>query len=128
MHSLFLPTKARTIGAALAISAAAIALRSTARGVPMEKWPVWAMEIYHQRQPQDTGVGDTVIHLIGDTRLLKFKTWFKEKIGRNCGCSERQNWLNARYPYAPAPRATGTAILSPLPKSTHPTPALRSAT
>lgn len=41
------------------------------------------------------------MHLIGETRSERFKTWFARKFGKSCGCSDRQNWLNRRFPYEP---------------------------
>lgn len=99
MHSLFLP-KTRAVGIALATSAISIATaRASAQPLPFDSWPDWAKDIAKDRQPLDTGLGDTVVHLIGDTRSERFKAWFQEKFGKSCGCTERQAWLNAHYAY-----------------------------
>jgi len=101
MHSVFLPSKPRAIGKAVATAAISIAVGpARVQLLPFESWPDWAKDLAHDRQPTDTGLGDTIVHLIGDTRSEKFKTWFHEKFGKSCGCTERQRWLNQRFPYA----------------------------
>jgi hypothetical protein len=65
-----------------------------------QNWPLFIRAIAKFRKPADLGIGDTTVHLIGDTRSMKFKKWFQKKFGTNCGCTERQAWLNRRYPYA----------------------------
>jgi len=69
--------------------------------VPIEEWPLWARAIRKFRRAADRGLGDTIVHLIGDTRSERFKKWFARKFGRTCGCTERQRWLNHKFPYAP---------------------------
>jgi hypothetical protein len=66
----------------------------------LSEWPIWARVISKFRRQGNVGVGDTVVHLIGDERSKRFQTWFKRKVGRTCGCAERQQWLNLRYPYS----------------------------
>jgi hypothetical protein len=73
----------------------------TVTALPINQWPAWAKDLTADRQPGDVGIGDTVVHIIGDTRSEAFKTWFREKIGGSCGCTERQGWLNQRYSYPP---------------------------
>lgn len=98
MDSPFL--KRRSVAKALVVSAAGVAIASQPRIYPFERWPEWAKDIAAARQPGDAGLGDTVVHLIGDTRSENFKKWFQEKFGRSCGCTERQAWLNRLFPYA----------------------------
>jgi hypothetical protein len=83
------------ITAAVAISA----IKPTLSIRPMTQWPAWAKAIAEQRQPGDAGLGDTLVHLIGDSRSEKFQAWFQEKFGQSCGCSDRQAWLNRQFPY-----------------------------
>jgi len=100
MHSTFLPSKARQTGIALATSFIAVAAPIIRiRPLPMDAWPQWAKDLAEARQLEDKGVGDTVIHVIGEVRSEKFKSWFREKLGTNCGCTERQRWLNQKFPY-----------------------------
>ncbi len=65
----------------------------------MADWPVWLRALAKIRRLEDTGLGDTLVHLIGDARSEKFKKWFMRKFGKTCGCTERQRWLNQKYPY-----------------------------
>ena len=98
MHSLFLPSKSNakpTISAAAAISAPLIRIEP----VPFEKWPMWAKTVMGFRCKEDVGIGDTIVHLIGNKNSARFKSWFQRKFGKSCGCTERQRWLNQKYPY-----------------------------
>jgi hypothetical protein len=99
MHSIFLPAKStarRIDNAAIIVLAAAPARIQSA---PYEKWPIWAKAVRKFSRPGDVGIGDTIVHLIGDTRSARFKEWFERKFGKSCGCTERQRWLNLRYAY-----------------------------
>ena len=97
MHSLFLPT-----GRLNQNGRGNVSIAPTKRHIePLARsdWPAWTILVELARQEGDKGLGDTVVHLIGDTRSERFKAWFQEKFGKSCGCTERQAWLNARYPY-----------------------------
>lgn len=101
MHSAFLPSKARQTGIALATSFIAVAAPLIRiRPLPAEQWPPWAKDLALDRVPADTGLGDTVARMIGNTKSAAFKDWFQQKFGRSCGCTERQRWLNQKYPYS----------------------------
>jgi len=101
MHSVFLPSKARQTGIAFAASFVAVAAPLIrVRPLQIDQWPRWAKDLAQARQPADKGLGDTIVHVIGDVRSEKFKNWFKEKLGTSCGCTERQRWLNQKFPYA----------------------------
>jgi hypothetical protein len=67
--------------------------------IPYAQRPLWARAVAIYRHEGDTGLGDTVKHLIGDERSERFKRWFERKFGKSCGCSDRQAWLNRRFPY-----------------------------
>jgi hypothetical protein len=100
MHTAFLPAKARQTGIALAASLIAVAAPVIRiRALPMDQWPAWAKDLAQDRHPEDAGLGDTIVHVIGAARSARFKSWFKEKLGITCGCIERQRWLNQRFPY-----------------------------
>jgi len=65
---------------------------------------MWAKEMAESwkngiHRESDSGLGDTAVHLIGDANSAKFKHWFEEKFGRSCGCTDRQKWLNRKFPY-----------------------------
>lgn len=101
MNSPFLPSKAIATATALAISAIGAIASPLIRvhPLPPSDWPAWAKDIAESRQPQDTGLGDTLVHVIGDERSAAFKEWFSKTFGKGCGCTARQRWLNARFPY-----------------------------
>lgn len=65
------------------------------------EWPLWAKALSKSkyRRPQDTGLGDTLVHIIGDANSARFKRTFMRMFGKSCGCTERQRWLNRRFPY-----------------------------
>ena len=70
MHSLFLPSKPRSVGAALAVAAVGVVVASPRiQALAMAQWPAWARDIAKARAAGDTGIGDTVVHLFGDTPL-----------------------------------------------------------
>lgn len=57
--------------------------------------------VMRYRVEGEKGVGDTVerlINTIGSRPLKRFKASL-EKLGINCGCQNRKEWLNKRYPY-----------------------------
>jgi hypothetical protein len=97
MHSIFLPRAISSahIGGKIVVQAPV----SRVSPLPREQWPLWARAIAKFRRDSDVGLGDTVVHLIGDTRSERFKKWFARKFGRSCGCTDRQRWMNQRYPY-----------------------------
>jgi hypothetical protein len=100
MNSVFLPQPGQMPG----LEKGVVRIRvesSKPRIEPLAKsdWPVWALAVAKFRQTGDTGLGDTLVHLIGDERSEWFKTWFHQKFGESCGCTSRQRWLNQRFPY-----------------------------
>ncbi|HXT10394.1 MAG TPA: hypothetical protein VN873_02440 [Candidatus Angelobacter sp.] len=98
MHTPFLPSAGqRAAGVPPAVIASIHPNRIAP--VPITEWPLWARAVAKIRRPTDMGLGDTVVHLIGNTRSEKFRKWFHRKFGRTCGCTERQRWLNQKYPY-----------------------------
>jgi hypothetical protein len=62
------------------------------------RWPGWARGMARFAAPPDTGLGDTIARHFGVTGEA-FKGWFKAMFGRSCGCAERQETLNFKYPY-----------------------------
>ena len=100
MHSPFLPQTGSksTHGARIIVEKP----RSHIEPVPRTKWPIWAIVAEQYSKlffPGDIGVGDTIVHMIGDARSERFKLWFQDRFGKSCGCTERQRWLNRRFPY-----------------------------
>jgi hypothetical protein len=98
MHSIYLPTERQKghIRNDIVVQRAAPRIQA----VPREKWPLWTCAVTKLRRNEDTGLGDTIVHLIGNTRSARFKNWFQRKFGKSCGCTERQRWLNQKFPYA----------------------------
>ena len=66
---------------------------------PIAEWPVAMRLIARHRTPGEAGLGDTAARWIGHVGGEKFKLWFHVVFGRDCGCADRQSWLNARWPY-----------------------------
>ena len=62
-------------------------------------WPMAVVAVARLRKEGDIGLGDTIVHLIGDKNSDRFKRLFHKIVGRTCGCADRQRWLNARFPY-----------------------------
>lgn len=50
------------------------------------------------RQESDIGLGDTVERILARAGGRKIKSMIAS-LGGNCGCTERQQWLNRKYPY-----------------------------
>jgi hypothetical protein len=65
---------------------------------PKEPWPLFIVGISRQRIPSDTGVGDTVERILSRMGGDQFK-WVMARLGVDCGCGSRQEWLNRVYPY-----------------------------
>jgi hypothetical protein len=61
-------------------------------------WPLIIKGIARRRIDADRGVGDTVERIITKLGGNAFK-WIMERVGVDCGCGGRQEWLNAVYPY-----------------------------
>ena len=60
--------------------------------------PYWARLIASQRIDDDRGVGDTLARLASYVGGEHYKR-LMEKLGRGCGCGNRQAMLNRRWPY-----------------------------
>ena len=65
---------------------------------PRHKWPAWATAIARFSKTQDSGVGDTAQRIAAKFGGEQFKT-FAKTLGMPCGCTERQQDWNTRYPY-----------------------------
>jgi hypothetical protein len=66
---------------------------------PAQRWPAWAMLVAKLSAPQDLGVGDTIARTIGPVGGSAYKNWYLTTFGKTCGCTERQEQLNAKFPY-----------------------------
>ena len=58
------------------------------------KWPLLARSAAKLAKPDEIGVGDTVQRLAAFVGGEQFKA-----LVPNCGCSDRRQWLNQRFPY-----------------------------
>lgn len=61
--------------------------------------PYFLKPIITQKIDSDKGIGDTVERLIHKTGLDSLSKTYEKLTGRNCGCNNRKEWLNNRYPY-----------------------------
>lgn len=71
---------------------------------PLDRWPVWVRAAALLAKPDDKGLGDVIARTVGPIGGDAYKTWFKRVTGKPCGCSERQETLNAIYPLDPNQR------------------------
>lgn len=62
-------------------------------------WPFWAITISKKKIDTDQGVGDTLKRLIEKTGSDKIARAFEKLTGKVCGCTNRQEHLNRKYPY-----------------------------
>lgn len=61
-------------------------------------WPLIVRGISRRRISSDKGVGDTVHRILSKMGGTQFE-WVMKRLGIDCGCGSRQEWLNAVYPY-----------------------------
>lgn len=61
-------------------------------------WPLLIRGIARQRIESDKGVGDTIHRILSKMGGSQFE-WVMKRLGINCGCGDRQEWLNRVYPY-----------------------------
>jgi len=61
-------------------------------------WPRMIHAIAKRRKEGDRGVGDTIEWCLAKMGGNQFK-WVIEKLGIECGCNDRQKYLNNLYPY-----------------------------
>lgn len=62
------------------------------------EWPVILNVLKSQAQPGDRGAGDIIARLVGPIGGDKFKAWYLHLFGKDCGCGDRQEALNQRWP------------------------------
>lgn len=61
-------------------------------------WPLYLQPFKLLAKEGDTGLGDIIARTIGPVGGDAFKDWYKATIGRDCGCRDRQIYLNTTYP------------------------------
>lgn len=70
---------------------------------PKGPWPLIIRGIARQRIDSDLGVGDTIERILAKMGGSQFE-WVMHRMGIDCGCGSRKDWLNAVYPYTDIPR------------------------
>lgn len=66
---------------------------------PSNVFGLVARTIKLMRALDDNGVGDTIARVVGPIGGEAYKAWFLQTFGKACGCTERQDQLNERFPY-----------------------------
>lgn len=61
-------------------------------------WPGVLLPLKLLAKEGDRGAGDIIARVIGPIGGNAFKAWYKITFGKNCGCGNRQEALNARWP------------------------------
>lgn len=67
--------------------------------VAQAPWPVAVKLVGILRNDADTGVGDTIARQLDRFGADALKTMYKKLTGHDCGCANRQQVLNAMFPY-----------------------------
>lgn len=52
-----------------------------------------------KEQRKQRGLGDSIAEITHKTGIAKALHALAEKTGKDCGCPERQGWLNEKVPY-----------------------------
>ena len=63
-----------------------------------QPWPIYARPLKLLAISGDKGLGDIIARTIGPIGGDAYKAWFKLAFGKSCGCTERQNSLNQKFP------------------------------
>jgi len=71
---------------------------SRQESIPRHQWPLWARGVELLRKPGDQGVGDTIHWYATRVGGEKFKVMMTA-LGVPCGCDERREHYNQRFPY-----------------------------
>ena len=66
--------------------------------IKAQPWPLVLLPIKLLAKPGDRGAGDIIARVIGPIGGDAFKKWYKALFGRGCGCGNRQESLNQRWP------------------------------
>lgn len=68
------------------------------KAIPRSKWPIWARALRQFSNPEDKGIGDVVLRIIGNENSESFKAWHQKLFGNPCNCNGRLKRWNALYP------------------------------
>jgi hypothetical protein len=72
--------------------------RAMVTPIARSEWPLWAKALLLVAKPEDKGLGDIIARIVGPIGGDAYKAWFQKIFNRTCGCSERQETLNSKYP------------------------------
>lgn len=62
-------------------------------------WPIWVKLLAKRAIPEDKGIGDVAVRLIGPENSESFRKYYKMITGKSCGCKGRQAKWNRLYPF-----------------------------
>lgn len=68
------------------------------RGASGPDWPWMILPVKLLAVPEDRGIGDIIARTIGPIGGDAFKRWHLTIFGKSCGCKERQEDWNIRFP------------------------------
>jgi hypothetical protein len=63
-----------------------------------QPWPLLLIPLKSLAKEGDRGAGDIIARTVGPIGGDAFKKWYKLLFGKDCGCGNRQEALNARWP------------------------------
>ncbi len=66
--------------------------------VQPEPWPTLLIPLKLLAKEGDRGAGDIIARTIGPIGGEAFKKWYKRLFEKDCGCGNRQEALNTRWP------------------------------
>lgn len=66
--------------------------------VKPEPWPLVLIPLKALAKEGDRGSGDIIARTVGPIGGEAFKKWYKLLFGKDCGCGNRQEALNRRWP------------------------------
>lgn len=89
---------ANATGAAFRLAKATMKGEKVRATIIAEAWPMVLLPLKLLAKPNDRGAGDIIARTIGPIGGEAFKKWYKTLFGRDCGCGNRQESLNARWP------------------------------
>lgn len=68
------------------------------RTIAPEPWPLVLLPLKALAKEGDRGAGDIIARVVGPIGGDVFKSWYRTIFGKDCGCGNRQEALNARWP------------------------------
>ena len=71
---------------------------SKSLAIPADQWPLSIKAMALLAKAEDRGIGDVIARIVGPIGGDIFKSWHLKTFGKSCGCLERQESFNQRYP------------------------------